>query len=186
MRRRLGHFRNDSHRRGPGAYDDDTLVRVIETFRPVLRMDEGALKRILPVECRQVAMLEVVITGAHEQQSAAQLAAGAGAHRLDDPGRRLARVVRPDDPATVLNPAFDTMFSGRLADVSEDGGAICNCLRLPPGPETVAQGVHIAIGADPGVAEQIPGTTEAFAALENRIGDSWAPGLEMTGRPDAR
>ncbi len=186
LRRRLGHFRNDGHRRGPGAYDNDALVLVIEIFRPVLRMNEGTLKRTLSVECRQVAVLEVVITGAHIQQPAAQLAAAAGCLRFDDPGRRIARVVRPDDSATVLNPFFDTVFACRLADISENSGPICNGLRLPPGPETVAERVHIAIGADPGVSEQIPGPTQGFASLENRIRDSWAPGLEVTGRPDTR
>src|SRR5688500_2783630 len=56
---------------------------------------------------------------------------------------------------------------GRLADVVEYGGPVGDCLRLTPGAEAVAERVHVRVGADARITEQVPGASHRAAPLEN-------------------
>ena len=54
-----------------------------------------------------------------------------------------------------------------------------------PRPELVAEGEHVGVGADAGVAEQVPGAAEPLAALQHRDGLVRELGGQLAGRADA-
>ena len=54
-----------------------------------------------------------------------------------------------------------------------------------PGPEGIAEREHIGIGADAGVAEQIPGPTQFAAPFENRVALGRALRLQVIAGTDA-
>src|ERR1019366_2811708 len=59
----------------------------------------------------------------------------------------------------------DAVIGGGLADVIQNPRSVGDRLRLGPWLERVAQREHVAVGADAGIAEQIPGAADAVAAL---------------------
>src|SRR5258707_6165111 len=61
----------------------------------------------------------------------------------------------------------DTVLGGGLPDVVQDSRPVGDRLRLGPWLERIAHREHVAVGADAGIAEQIPGAADAVAALEN-------------------
>ncbi len=63
----------------------------------------------------------------------------------------------------------DAVVGGGLADVVQNPRPVRDRLRLGPGPERIAERIHVAVGADAGIAEQIPGATDAIAALEDDV-----------------
>src|SRR5208283_805028 len=80
---------------------------------------------------------------------------------------------------------LDAGLAGRLAHIAEDGRAVGDALRALPGPEGVAERVHVRIRADTGVAEQIPGPADAVARLEDRVGLPRTVFLQVVGGADA-
>ena len=67
-RARIGQGRNQSHRGGTAADDDDLLARVVEVLRPVLRVNDRALEVLRAGELRRVALVVVVVAAAGEQE----------------------------------------------------------------------------------------------------------------------
>ena len=67
---------------------------------------------------------------------------------------------------TRANPLVDAVLPRRLLDVAEDRRPVGDRLRLRPGLERVAEGVHVGVGADPRVAEEVPGAADRVPRLE--------------------
>ena len=84
------------------------------------------------------------------------------------------------------NMAIDPEFPSRLVDITQDGRPVGDGLGVGPGPERVAQRVHIRIRADTGVAEQVPGPSDAIAAFENGIRPARTGRLEMIAGSNPR
>src|SRR5690606_15676718 len=105
-------------------------------------------------------------------------------HDLDRPARLLARPGGGDDPVAEPDPLFDPRLTGGVADVAEDRRAVGDRLRVHPGPEPVAERVHVGVGPDPWVAEQVPGATDRVARLENRVRLPGAALLQVVGGAD--
>src|SRR5262249_8018857 len=69
--------------------------------------------------------------------------------------------------------------------VGQDRRTVGNGLGVLPGAETVAQRVHVRIGPDAGIAEEVPGAADRLARLEDGVGLGRALLLEMPGGVDA-
>src|SRR5664279_2977295 len=79
----------------------------------------------------------------------------------------------------------DAVLGRGLADIVQNLRPIGDCLRLGPWLERIAQREHVAVGADAGVAEQVPGAADAVAALENGKILAEALLLQVITRADA-
>ena len=63
--------------------------------------------------------------------------------------------------------SVDAVLGGGLLHVVEDRGAVGDRLRLAPGLEAVAERVHVAVGADARIAEEVPGAAHRRAPFED-------------------
>ena len=79
----------------------------------------------------------------------------------------------------------NAVLGGGVGDVLADRRAVGEHLQLLPRPELVSEAVHVGVGTDAGVAEQVPGATEALAALQHRDGLVWVLGAHLAGGADA-
>src|SRR6266404_1662793 len=80
---------------------------------------------------------------------------------------------------------IDSVLCRRLADVVQDLRPLGDRLRLGPWLERIAHREHVRVGADAGIAEQIPGAADALAALEDDKTLSRAVLLQVETRADA-
>src|SRR5581483_673534 len=67
----------------------------------------------------------------------------------------------------VANLAVDAVLGRGLAHVVEDAWAVGDRLRLGPRLEGIAEREHVRVGADAGIAEQVPGAADGVAAFED-------------------
>src|SRR5216684_7189810 len=83
------------------------------------------------------------------------------------------------------NLVVDAVLDSRLADIVQDPRPVGDRLRLGPWLERIAEREHVRVGADAGIAEQIPGAADAVAALEDHkaLGRTFL--LEVKTRADA-
>ena len=72
-----------------------------------------------------------------------------------------------------------------VLQVLEDRRPVGDRLRLRPRPERVAERVHVGVGADAGIAEQVPRAADVGAAFEDRVGPARAALLQVTAGADA-
>src|SRR5215472_5703680 len=68
------------------------------------------------------------------------------------------------------NVAINTEFTGGVAHIVKDGGAVGDGLGFFPRTKRIAEGEHVGVGADAGVAEEIPGATDGSARFQNSVG----------------
>ena len=183
----VGHRRDDGRRRRPRADHDDLLAGVVEIFRPGLRMDDLALEALHARPFRRVADRMAIVALAHPQEVGreAERLAGIGPHGVDRPEIVLARPGRGFDAVAVADVARDVVFLDHLAHVGLDlvrGGD-----RLaPPGLETIAEGVEIAVGADARILVGQPGAAEALLRLQDDEAAVRHLRGEVVGATDAR
>ena len=71
-----------------------------------------------------------------------------------------------------------------LAQVGQDLVGARNRVVARPGLELVAEGVEVGVGADAGVAEEVPGAPDGVATLEDREGLLRQAGLQVIRRAD--
>src|SRR6185437_2651668 len=90
------------------------------------------------------------------------------------------------DLVTKANLLVDAIIGGRLAHVVQDAWPVRDRLRISPRLERIAEREHVAVGADAGIAEQIPGAADAVAPLEDNEALRRTFVLEMIARADAR
>src|SRR5436305_1177852 len=74
----------------------------------------------------------------------------------------------------------DAVVGRGLAHVVQDPRPVGDRLGLGPRFERVTEREHVAIGADAGIAKQIPGAADAVAPLQNDVALSWK-GLVANG-----
>src|ERR1041384_2412701 len=79
-----------------------------------------------------------------------------------------------------------SVFGSGLADVAEDGGAVSHRPGFTPGTEAIAECVHVGVGADAWIPEQVPGAAHRFAAFEDDESLAGALELERASAADAR
>ena len=79
----------------------------------------------------------------------------------------------------------DPELVDRFVQVVEDRRTVGDRLRVAPRLELEAQRVHVAVGADTGIAEKVPGAAECRPTLEDRELAVGAHGLQVVGRRNA-
>ncbi len=79
----------------------------------------------------------------------------------------------------------DAVLGRGLADIVQDLRSVGDRLRLGPWLERIAQREHVAVGADAGIAEQVPGAADAVAALEDGKALARTFVLQVISRADA-
>src|SRR6476659_4674654 len=79
----------------------------------------------------------------------------------------------------------DAILGSGLTDIVQDLRSVGDRLRVGPWLERIAHGEHVTVGADAGVTEQVPGTANAVAALEDGKALARAIALQVIARADA-
>src|ERR1700722_8157208 len=79
----------------------------------------------------------------------------------------------------------DAVVGRGLADVVQNPRPVGDRLGLGPWLERIAEREHVRVGADAGIAEQVPGAADAVAALENDVALAGALLLQVIARADA-
>jgi hypothetical protein len=102
------------------------------------------------------------------------------------PARLFGRPGGPRDRMSVVDVCCDAVFVRRVLDVLANGFAICNRFVIDPWFKGIAQRVHVGVGANAGVLEQIPGAAYGFAGFQNAPTGLGAMHLQMPGRANAR
>ena len=181
----VGQRRDQRDRRGPAADYHDLLAGVVQVFWPVLRMYDHAAELFDAGEVRGVALVVVVVAAGEEHEPAAVEPARAVVFDRDRPGVGGGIPVCRADVAVELDVAVDAVLvcGGRhvLADVLGVGDAFLAGPRLP----RKGQREHTAIGAHPGVAEQIPRAADLCAPLHDGVGQVGVALAEPVGRAEA-
>src|SRR6516225_9109116 len=72
-----------------------------------------------------------------------------------------------------------------VAKVLQDGGAVGDGVRGCPWAERVAEGVHVGVGADAGVAEEVPGAADRAASFEDNVALAGTLRLQAIAGSDA-
>src|ERR1700722_10643996 len=85
----------------------------------------------------------------------------------------------------IANLPADAVVGRGLADIVQDPRPVGDRLGLGPWLERIAEREHVAVGADAGIAEQVPGAADGVAALENDVALAGALLLQVIARADA-
>jgi hypothetical protein len=80
---------------------------------------------------------------------------------------------------------FDAVLGDRLAQVREDGLAVGDRLGVLPRLEGEAEGVHVRVGADARIAEEVPRSADVLARLEDGVRAVGAARLQVVAGADA-
>ena len=83
------------------------------------------------------------------------------------------------------NFAVDAVLAGSFAYVAQNRRPIGNRFRLAPRTKAIAQRKHVGIGADAGVAEQVPRPAGRTSRFQNYKALAGALRLQMVSRTDA-
>src|SRR3546814_8192948 len=102
------------------------------------------------------------------------------------PARLGAAPVVTDHLAAQANTLADAAFVDDAVQIVEDRGAVGDRLFMLPRLEDEAQRVHVAVRADAGIAEQVPGAAQIGAALDERKAAVGAVHLQMHRHAQAR
>src|SRR5690606_954098 len=113
------------------------------------------------------------------------LLAGVGALGGDGPAGVGGGPLGAGDAVVEADVAVDARLGGGVDDVPADRLAVGDGLGAGPGAERVAQGVHVGVGPDAGVAEQVPRAADGAPGLEDGVGGPRAAVLQVVGGADA-
>ena len=181
------HGRHQGNRSRTTANHHHFLSGVIQVLRPVLRVHHLAFEVFLAGEIRLVALIVVVVTSAAHQETGrvGLRLAGFFVLRRQLPAFFLTGPVRCLYRHTVADVPFHIVFPGGVGHVLLDRSTIGQHLATGPGPEVVAKGEHVGIGANAGVTEQIPGTAQRLSALQNGEALAGTFPFQMAGHANA-
>ena len=132
-----------------------------------------------------VAGFVAIIAGGEQQEPGAVGLAGAAAVGLDAPARVFRGPVGADDLAAEADAPVDAVFPRRLLDIGANLRPPGDGIGQPPRLEAIPERVHVRIGANAGIAEQIPGAAHAVAAFEHDIAHAGASLGEVAARADS-
>jgi hypothetical protein len=175
---------------GGGAAPDHhhPLAGVVEVGGPRLWVHDPPAEAVHAREVGLVAAVVAVVAAAGEDEPRGDLdhLARVGALRGDVPASVVAAPVGRGDPVVEPDVLVDAALGGGVLDVAQDRLAVGDGLVAVPGAEGVAQRVHVGVGADAGVPEQVPGAPDGTACLEDGVGGPGALGLDVVAGADAR
>src|SRR6185369_14708692 len=145
VRRALSHRRDERDRSSAAADNDNALARVVEIFRPLLRVyDRSAEARDAgPVRC--VTARVVVVAGAEIDEVTSDLdrCVVCSGFNVDSPAR-ISRRPRSTTHTMVVADCFIYIVLGcRLANVAQDCGTVGDRFGVTPWAEAIAERVHV-------------------------------------------
>src|SRR5713101_333168 len=82
--------------------------------------------------------------------------------------------------------AVDTCVARRVGDVVADVAARRNRPGMGPRAERIAHGEHVRVGANPWIAEQVPGAADLLPLFENDVAFVGAEFLQVIAGVDSR
>ena len=137
------------------------------------------------IEARIVGLVVIVIARSEIEPVGRQVLAIAiiGFDRDVPAGVRLAPV-GGDDGVAGADVLADAAFVHDAVEIVEDGWPVGDGFLVPPGFEIEAERVHVAVRADAGIAEQVPGPAQIGAAFENGVAVIWRLVLHVGGHAD--
>src|SRR5262245_26905487 len=80
----------------------------------------------------------------------------------------------------------EAILAGRFLHVCADGSAVRDGSRMFPRFEIIAERIHVAVGPDARITEQIPCATDGAAPFQNRKGLARTLPLQMDGGANSR
>ena len=83
------------------------------------------------------------------------------------------------------NVFLDASFVRRVLHILENRRPVGDGLRLLPRAKRVAERVHVGVGADAGIAKQMPCRADVGAAFKNRVALVRTARLQVMRRADA-
>src|SRR5512143_1657684 len=84
------------------------------------------------------------------------------------------------------NLLVDSVFVRGVLDVIQDGRPVGDCLRVAPRLKAVAERVHVGVGANAGISEQIPCAAHRASTLENCVALAGTSCLDVIASANAR
>ena len=186
----LGHLRHQRHRRRARTDHHHALARIVDIVGPFLRMHDTAGEIRRARKFRRVAFLVSVVARTHEQEVAGEAhdlgrALARAALGLHGPARVRRRPRRPLDPVVIADLLVDAVLGRGLADVVQDPRPVGDRLGLDPRLERIAEREHVGVGADAGIAKQVPGAADGVAALEDDVALAGTFLLQVEARADS-
>src|SRR5271155_5242449 len=173
-------------RRGAASDYHDAFASDVEVFGPMLGMHDAAAVAVHPGPTRHVASRVVVIAAAHVKKVAGELKPlPFRAGSVNGPfgiGRGPRRLGYGEAVADFL---VDAVFTCRFADVIDDRGAVRDRFLFAPRPEREAERVHVGIGTNSRITEQVPGSAHRVPAFQNGVGFSGTFRLPAIARADS-
>lgn len=179
------------------ADDHNLLVGDVQVLRPELRMDDLALELVESGDMRRQRMLVVIVPGAEDDEP-----------RLYPDGQGLLLllivavvVVHVDvqvpeilfrgpvgrgQMVAILDVPVDSGFGGGFLHILLDGPAVRDGTIARPRTPCESEGVQIRVGADAGVAKEIPGAPDGRSGFEDSVGIRGELRLDAIGSVDAR
>ncbi|MNQ55376.1 hypothetical protein D3C85_694700 [compost metagenome] len=182
------HRRNQGGRSCAATDHHDLLALIVQVLWPVLRVNQGAFEVLLAWEVGEKTIVVVVITGAAHKVFATVVSGFAARlmQRCQVPQPLLAGPVCTGNLDPVLNLIGYAIFRSGVLDIFTDLRTIGQHLALVPRAELVAEAEHVRIGAYSWIAKQIPCSTDAVTALQDRQGFPWKLLRKMAGSTNAR
>lgn len=183
----VGQRRHQGHGGRAATDHHHLLAAVVEVLGPQLRMDDLPGEVLATDEFRGIAGLVAVVAGAHQQElrgHAQRLGLVAALH-VEVPARIGGIPVGPEHPVAVADLPVDAVLPCGLLDVAADRRTVGDGLRIAPWLEVVAEGEHVRVGTDAGVAEQVPGTAHRRAPFEQGEALAGAMLHQVVGGADA-
>ena len=185
----FGLVRHGRHQRNSGgarADDQHVLAGVIKIFRPVLRVDKGALVLVATRKFGGVAGIVAVVAGTADDEVTLYLGLFAVFGLYRQGPQRLGTVpVGIDHLVAKADMAANVVFIGGFVDVVTNQVAVGNDFRLGPRLEVVAKGEHVRVRANARVTKQIPGAADGVTAFQNHEGLVRAVLAQMHGSANA-
>ncbi|SHU67537.1 Uncharacterised protein [Mycobacteroides abscessus subsp. abscessus] len=173
------HRRNQRHGGGAGADHDHLLALVVQVFGPVLWVHHGAFEIGHPGELRRVALVVVVVPTAAEQEGTGVFDGLAIVIHLNGPLLGFGVPGSADNLLPVPHVPVNTGVGRRLVHVVQDRRTIGQGPAVVPRREPEAQGVHVRVGANTRVLEEVPGAAHVVAGFKHRVGLGRAAILDM-------
>src|SRR5215469_14852770 len=181
------HGGDDGDSGGSATRDDNVFAGVIEVVRPVLRMNEAAAVIRQAGVVGLVSGVVTIVAGASVEKIAGEVDGRGVFSGLDvEMPERIVRRPRSGEHAMMkANAAVNAELVCGFAKVLQDGGAVGDGVRGGPWAERVTEGVHVGVGADAGVAEEVPGAADRAASFEDNVGLAGTLRLQAIAGSDA-
>ncbi len=178
--------RQERHGRRTASHDDDAAAGERHPLRPVLRVHHLSSEVALPREVDDVARLVGVVARREVDEPGRVGHLPVGRPRGHGPSGVAGRPREPLHPLTEVQALGDAELAGGRLDVVADVRPRRQRGVTAPRAEGKAQGVHVRVRTDAGVAEEVPRPADRVPRLEDGPGGAWAVHREPTPRVDTR